>query len=672
MTTRRGLGIFVGTLIAAGCAGGSDVFDDETGATSGDSTVDTGSGGPIVGSGGSGGSADTGVTDGSTNASSAATTAATSGGGGTSSASSTASAATSTAQSSSAAATSGSGAGNPGAIVDLRADVNRNGTIDFGDPNEDSETGWDASRGAIFLANIDDDALACAKSGTDAQLAACNDAADNVINGYEDLADLARLMTAPWPGAPANASGTITVSSAAKPYVRLFKKSGVSFVEYLPGEKLPAAELQKGVELAIEGKDIVRDAAVWDGFVDVTFTVDGGNVMGGTDVVRMRLAPLVFRHHLDPVATYYVTKFDSADSIAFRTDMAEAAKAAGVALHDIIANDQWTQDFFETAYMAMPALGGAGAKKVIHVNVRSANYTSGKLRTAGKIVFTDLRGKDAGGLVSYDPNHNDGMDTENSFGNFETIPPYTANGKTWPLGRVVRGSTAGFYPDKTFDKMVASQSVQGGIVYVNTEWLLVGHVDETLSFIKAPSPRGWAMLLNDPAAAKKMFETQKTAGYGTTKVFNGMYWSNNASATTTISGVLANTDVMNESAWAAVKIGDQKTVLKQETGLTDAEIVGVPFLHMTASGYSIAYQPGTVNGIYLGDKVFAPPKPHGPVINGADIFQTQLSQALAPFGVNVSWVEDWDLYHALDGEVHCGSNTTRVVPAKTNWWESGK
>src|SRR5512137_608250 len=110
-------------------------------------------------------------------------------------------------------------------IVDLRADVNRNGTVDLTDPTEDlNEDTWDAKHGAIFLANIDDDQSRCPKSGTDVSLAACNDAADEVTNGPDDELDLAPLRTVPWPGAPADAVGSIAVSEKAKPHVRLFKK----------------------------------------------------------------------------------------------------------------------------------------------------------------------------------------------------------------------------------------------------------------------------------------------------------------------------------------------------------------------------------------------------------------------------------------------------------------
>jgi len=83
----------------------------------------------------------------------------------------------------------------------------------------------------------------------------------------------------------------------------------------------------------------------------------------------------------------------------------------------------------------------------------------------------------------------------------------------------------------------------------------------------------------------------------------------------------------------------------------------------------VAYQPGTINGIYLSDTHFAAPDPHGPMIDGKDLFKTQLEQALGVLGINVDWVENWDDYHNYAGEVHCGSNAMRQVP-KEKWWEA--
>jgi protein-arginine deiminase len=92
---------------------------------------------------------------------------------------------------------------------------------------------------------------------------------------------------------------------------------------------------------------------------------------------------------------------------------------------------------------------------------------------------------------------------------------------------------------------------------------------------------------------------------------------------------------------------------------------------MERLGGSIAYQPGTVNGLYVADKQFVAPDPHGPVIDGKDIFRVQMTSALEPLSITVDFIDDWDEYHAVEGEIHCGTNSLRRVP-DAKWWESAR
>ena len=583
----------------------------------------------------------------------------------------------------------------PGPIVDLRADNNRNGTLDWDDPTEDQdEDTWNTTHGAIFLANIDDDLKACpvtAQNGdilSDVELAKCNDAADTVINGDADALDLAPLGVRAWPAAPADTVATLSVDDAAAPYVHLFIQRGGSLTYFdWTTDQLSTDELRAGATLGIEGTDVVRDASTWNGYATITLTV--GTT---TDVVQMRLAPIVTRHHLAQEEQVFVTKFATdPGSTAMRDTLYGAMDGTNSSTPppnvteidgDKTYNsaypydDQWTQDFFEVGYMSMPAPGGQ--QHVIDVYLRSANvyYNSpdNPLRDAGKAVFTMFRGPDAAGVVAYDIKHDQNMDSLNSFGNLETVPPYSLNGKDYPLGRLFRGSIPSFYPDPVFEKMMESQAVQPPI-YIDTSWLLVGHVDETISFVKASTPRGWAVLVNDAALAKQMLQDQVTAGNGAVLMFDQMNWLDNNSnpypAAIAIQDVLADTSIMATSDAAAASVDGQLQVIKQETGITDSEIVHVPFLHESSQGASLAYQPGTVNGLYYAQDVFAAPDPHGPIINGQDIFKTQMHDALAPLGINVVWIEDWDLYHRLSGEVHCGTNSKRGLMPGEKWWESG-
>jgi protein-arginine deiminase len=594
----------------------------------------------------------------------------------------------------------------PALVVDLLADVNRNGTIDFGDPTEEQDKlTWDSSHGAVFLANIDDDLQACPANDPqghpldDFTLPLCNDAADTVINGPDDLLDLARLKTKPWPQAPDDASGYLTVSGGFTK-VHLFKNVGGDFQYYRADGtgKLSAAELRAGVEFGIEAIDIVRDPDVWAGHSTVTLTIQAPSAVPteGTDSVLMRVAPVITFHHLLDAETTYVTSIQGdSDSAQFNARMATVTQQVGVSnpLDAIQGDDQWTQDFFETGYMSMPAIGGGGAQHVIRVAYRSANIFNqnpNPLRTAGKVVFTLFRGKDSAGIQQYDPASDPNMDSLNSFGNLETIPPYSFGGADYPLGRLFRGDVPTWHPDLSFEKMLEAQSVQPP-VYIDTSWLAVGHVDETISFIKANSPRGWIVLANDPTLARHMLEDQVAKGYGSAIMFQGLYWldQNNIPipADRSISDVLADTSVMAQSATAAAAIDAQLTVIKTATGLTDQEIVRIPFLHEPTFGGSLAYQVGTVNSIVPTGTDIIVPEPHGPAIPGGldagvasdagasgagtDIMKEQFEAALAPYGIGVHWVEDWNLYHRLEGEIHCGSNNARHIPP-VKWWETGR
>ncbi len=568
-------------------------------------------------------------------------------------------------------------------VVDLRADVNRNGVVELDVASEDDEEEtWDERHGAIFLANIDDDLNACPKSSTlsDVELARCNDAADEVINGPDDLEDLAPLRLAPWPGAPSGTTVKLVAANPGSAYVRFFRRVGETW-EFVPAGNLFLADLRGGAELRMEGKDVVRDASAWDGFVDVTLVVEvppQANWVPGTyrDTVRLRVSPVLTFSHAEPVTRAYASRIPrDADSEAFLADVTAAVTAAGsgVTLDTPTVEDQWTQDFFETGYQSMP--GPGGQQRVMTVIFRSANvegFGPFPLREAGRLVFTRFRGKDVGGVQQFDARTSPDEQTLNSFGNFETIPPYTANGRAWPLGRALRGRVTGYSPDQSFVALTDSQGWQSPALDLDTSWLSVAHVDETVAFLKVSTPRGWVVLANDARLAKSMLEAEVQRGNGAVPMFVGKKWLDDNyqefNAQASISQVLANTQVMAASAEAAVKIDEQLAVLKAATGVTDAEIVKVPFLHDLMYDFSVAYQVGTVNLFSLSPSVVAVPDPHGPIIDGQDLFKAQLEAALAPYQVTVKWVENWNLYHRLGGEVHCGTNALRSTPSQ-KWWE---
>ena len=305
-------------------------------------------------------------------------------------------------------------------VADLRADVDRDGTVDVtGDTDESGESRWSVRRGAVMLPNIDDDTERCSPAVT-----LCNDATDVVVNGTQDAADLARLRTVPIPAAPAGSSATLRLLGSGSDHARLFVKRAGSWTMIDAGDQLTTSEVRSGMELGIEATDIIRDAAVWDGRVTVRLTVDQAGTVTTDDVV-VRVAPVLTHSPVQPVEQVLVTDghgFGAQQQ--FVDDLATLVESAGIE-PDLIKfpdGDIWTQDFFEPAYTSMT--GTDGTPQVLRVMIRSA-----QTRQAGRQVFSVLRGPDVGAIEL------DGVstwETLNSMGNLETIPPYEHAGKVLP------------------------------------------------------------------------------------------------------------------------------------------------------------------------------------------------------------------------------------------------
>ncbi|WP_338044971.1 protein-arginine deiminase family protein, partial [Myxococcus vastator] len=573
-------------------------------------------------------------------------------------------------------------------VVDLRADVNRNGTVELDSPTEDEgEDTWTAERGAIFLANLDDDEDTCPFSMdphriSDDALAQCHDAMDDVVNGESDLEDLARLRTVPWPEAPAGTVGSVTVAGAASKKVRLFKRVRGTFVStgFPDMVFLTTAEVRRGVVLAIEGRDIVRDPEAWDGFADVVLTIGRNNPHDPvfTDTVRMRVAPVVLFHHLTPAWNVFVSKpAASIEANRFRQALGGVLADAGArqVYSEFAVDDLWPQDYFEPAYMSMPAPGGR--QHVMRVNYRAPHVyntdANAPLRAAGRIAFW-LRGPDNAAIQQYQQGMSMASQTLNSFGNTEVIPPYVKDGVTYPLGRLLRGrgpdTRPDYQPDPSFTKLLEAQAVQPPI-YVDTSWLFVDHVDETFTFLPAPTPRGWMALVADPALARRMLQDAQARGHGDAKLFAGLSWAYSIPAETRIAEVLDNPELMDASAVAALEIDTQLSILREETGLTDADILRVPFLFQNASDGVTAYQPATLNLLSLTPTEVVAPDPHGPLIDGRDPFKTRFEEALGAHGIRVHWVDAWAPFHIAQGDVHCATQSARQVP-DVKWWEGGR
>ncbi|GAB3142393.1 hypothetical protein GCM10027290_16780 [Micromonospora sonneratiae] len=569
----------------------------------------------------------------------------------------------------------------------LRADVNRDGVLSA-DDDRDRHL-WTAGRGAIVLPNLDDDQRRCppGESLSDDALAACNDAADEVVNGTADLMDLAPLRVEPLLAD----SATLSVSTTR---IRLFARRDGGYRPLGPTTELTSRELRYGVTLAAEARDIVRDPAGWDGTADVTLRARRGDVTR-SDQVRLRVAPLLFQHRLLPVRQMMVADMtplpERPGEHQFRRDLRRELVEAGVRRpfleYPVVGDDIWMQDLFEPAYLSAPGPGGREQRMTIYLRVANPNpdgwSADRPLRPSARGAFTRLRGPDVGAVQQYDPQrvadpaqYRNG--TFDSAGNFDTIPPYGVH----RTGRMLYGARAGtdFGPDPTFTRMLAAQGYQAPVV-VDTSWLAVGHTDEFLAFVPARNSRGWALLVADPGLGLRLLERLVSQGAGGQRLVQGVAPELTEDPGLTVAEAVGRTELREGTRLATIGVNRALGILRRETGLTESEIVRVPalFSHISIDGYprdglTYLYLPGAANGVSTGTGTYLAPKQHGPRDRtGVDVFQRAAERALDRVGVRTGWVETWEYSHTfglVGGEVDCVTNAVRDLSGTTPWWTS--
>ncbi|GAA1961097.1 protein-arginine deiminase family protein [Amycolatopsis minnesotensis] len=553
--------------------------------------------------------------------------------------------------------------------------------VAFAVPAVAATTGPRLRGGDVMLANLDDDEHRCVVTPadldavgleTDRRLAACGDAADDRVNGPADEQDLTPLEIAPEPWLGGGAVGRLTIDRGE--HARVFARRGGGFDSIAPGDgTLSAAELRRGVRLAVEGRDIVRDLSTWDGSVTVTLTVtDRGSRRSASH--RLRTAPLVLQNDLQPATTVFAGAPGTGPGgvpglpgsripAGWPEFSASLDRAAGPRVRYLTGGpawwaDTWTQDIFEPATASMPTPHGVQTMRVL---LRSANLwqvgETATLRPAGRLAFRDLRGPGVAVVQAFsDVPRIAGIDLLNATGNFESLPPYPG----FPRGRVLYGSGRDNKrrPDPVFVRMLESQRVQPPLA-IDTSWLAIGHVDELVHVVPAPNARGWTLMVADPRLASGILATAKARGAGSAALFSGTA----AAEKPTVDELVNDRKLNDANERAAAHIDREVSVLLAETGLRADELVRAPVLFHELDGTPLllAFTPDIPNGLSVTAHEFAAPDPHGPVVGGRDLFRVVTERALARHGVRVRWVEDFSWAHEGGGEVHCTTNALRDV-----------
>jgi len=140
-------------------------------------------------------------------------------------------------------------------------------------------------------------------------------------------------------------------------------------------------------------------------------------------------------------------------------------------------------------------------------------------------------------------------------------------------------------------------------------------------------------------------------------------------AIVTVAEVLADTELSNLNLIdARAQIDTARTALSAASG-GSLMFISMPTIFAgTRAGFAtgrsaVAFTPGTANVQPVGTKLYFP-RQFGPRDGGGDIFENRVRSR----AMGAEFVDDWDVYHRLDGEVHCGSTIVRL-PLSINWWE---
>uniref|UniRef100_A0A8C3NTI6 Protein-arginine deiminase n=1 Tax=Geospiza parvula TaxID=87175 RepID=A0A8C3NTI6_GEOPR len=528
--------------------------------------------------------------------------------------------------------------------VSLDADVTRSGAVSRTLLDKASWTWGPDGHGAVLLVNCDRDDPGA--EGLDNE--------DSAVRSYNDLQDMAQLVLRAR-GPRATFAGhrlLLHLDFGHADKIRVFYGGNnvelEMFKAVLGGSKLsytvrPSRHQHESV-FYVEG--LAFPDVAFSGLVSLHVTLlesPGKGLLESpifTDSVVFRVAPWIMTPNTAPPLEVFVCSVDKNEE--FVAAVGALAERAQVPLTVCPApqnqQDRWIQDEVEFGYIQAP-------HKTLPVV-----FDSPRDRGLKDFPVRSILGPDFGYVARQAP---EGASSLDSFGNLEVSPPVTVQGKEYPLGRILIGSSfpreGGRRMAKAVRDFLVAQKVQAP-VELFSDWLSVGHVDEFLSFVPAPDRKGFRLLLASPSACYQLLREKQEEGFGEAAMFQGR--AGRAMGLRGFSCISWNRDI-----------------LKRSLGLAEPDILDIPQLFQSnADSEAEAFFPDMVNMLVLG-RHLGIPKPFGPVVGGRCCLEQRVRELLEPLGLSCTFIDDFFSYHVLLGEVHCGTNVRRK-PFAFKWWHA--
>uniref|UniRef100_A0A4W5P010 Protein-arginine deiminase n=1 Tax=Hucho hucho TaxID=62062 RepID=A0A4W5P010_9TELE len=556
--------------------------------------------------------------------------------------------------------------------ISLDVDADRDGQVERNNPNKGSWMWGPNGHGAILLVNCDSERTYGKR----------RDSESAEVTRVSDLKDMSPMVlrTSGPAKLPAGYKLTMHISQGDAESVRVFRTRSTAGMHQTL-KNLFYKSFVKDYPLVLGSEDLSKEVPYLGGNAEMNFYVEGlrfpdidfeGLISISlsllepssqgfpetpifTDRVVFRVAPWIMTPNtLNPVEVFICS---TSDNYQFLKGMKRLVENSGYKLkvcHEYMnRGDRWMQDEIEFGYIDSPHQ---------RFPVVLDSPRDGELQD---FPYDVLLGPDFGYVTrtAYDEE----VSSLDSFGNLEVSPPVIVNGKIYPLGRIIIGvafptATKGRNMTKVVQDFLWAQKVQEPIALFS-DWLLVGHVDEFMTFVPAADKKGFRLLLASPDAGYKLFRGLQKDGHGQAKMFDGL----GAEEEITVDEILSDDKLRAENNYVQSCIDWNRDVLKRELGLDDDDIIDLPILfHVMEENRAVAYYPDMVNMIVLG-KNLGIPKPFGPKVDGRCALEAEMTSLMEGLGLSCTYIDDFASYHKLLGEVHCGSNVRRE-PFSFKWW----
>ncbi|QSJ19146.1 protein-arginine deiminase [Nostoc sp. UHCC 0702] len=539
--------------------------------------------------------------------------------------------------------------------VCLDIDADRDGVIEEDNPQK-ADWQWGINgNGAVLLVNSDRDIIYSDEE---------NDDKDNFIKGLLDLKDFSFMIVrkAGLRNLPSGYELYLSVSKDTAKKIRIYDELDRDGYELIgPGRtRAKIRDTDRDILLAIEG--LSYPDFDFDGIVEITLSLVKDEKSLYSDRVIFRVAPWIMTPNTLSPITVFVSRLSNGVNKEFIEELRKVVGKANAQL-DIIPfefhqDDPWMQDEIEIGYTQAPG------------HLMSVVFDSPRDRGLVDFPKRKLLGIDFGYVTRKSRYLATKLD---SFGNLEVSPPVTVKGVHYPFGRLIFGGTRKeIIPEprrrmlKVLRDFLYAQKIQAPFE-IFSDWLSVGHIDEFMTFVPAPTSKGFKLLLASPDQFYNILQRLQEQGHGQVLLRQGKRFSKGP-ADISVSEILDNKKLTEHNHRFQEYINWNREVLKEELDLSQDDIIELPGLFENdRDGRAETFSPNMVNMIVLNQHLGIP-KPFGPKVDQQCQFEAYVKGVLEPLNLVCHFIDDWEAYFLGRGEIHCGTNTRRQ-PFTQKWWE---